>query len=51
MMPVGLYDDDAGLVFESQVFIDQKPPYYHFSNETNDMTGAEIFALYGDTSE
>lgn len=47
MMPVGLFDDDVDLVFESQVFIDEKPPFYRFANKTHDMTGAEIFALYG----
>ena len=46
-IPVGLFDEDAGLVFEQQVFIDQEPAYYHFSNETHNMTGAEIYAKYG----
>ena len=46
MMPVGLFDDDTGLTFERQVFIDEKPSYYHFANETYDMTGPEIFAKY-----
>ena len=43
MIPVGLFDDDENLVFESQVFIDEKPSFYRFENETEDMTGAEIF--------
>ncbi len=47
MIPVGIFDNDEGLVFDHQVFIDEKPSFYHFSNETNDMTGAEIFAKYG----
>ena len=47
MIPVGLFDDQEHLVFESQVFIDKKPSYYSFSNKTNNMTGAEIFAMYG----
>lgn len=46
-IPVGLFDDDAGLVFEQQVFIDQEPAYYHFANVTKNMTGAEIYAKYG----
>jgi len=47
MMPVGLFDNDDELVFRSQVFIDEKPSFYRFANETEDLTGAEIFAKYG----
>lgn len=47
MMPVGLFDNDDDLVFRSQVFIDEKPSFYRFANETEDLTGAEIFAKYG----
>ena len=47
MMPVGLFDSDDELVFRSQVFIDEKPSFYRFANETEDLTGAEIFAKYG----
>jgi hypothetical protein len=46
VMPVGLFDDDAGLVFDHQVFIDAKPEYYRFENETKDMTGEELFAAF-----
>lgn len=47
-IPVGLLEGDAGLVFDHQVFIDEKPPYYSFANETQTLTGAEIAAMYGD---
>ena len=47
MVPVGLFDDQAHFVFESQVFIDKKPSFYSFSNKTKDMTEAEIFEMYG----
>ncbi len=47
MLPAGLLDDEDGLTFDHQVFIDEKPSYYRFANETKDMTGAEIFAMYG----
>ena len=46
-IPVGLFDDSPAVVFDSQVFIDEKPPYYSFANATSDMTGAEVFAKYG----
>lgn len=47
MIPVGLFDDGYDLVFNSQVFIDEKPSFYNFANETRDMTGAELFAAFG----
>ena len=47
MVPIGLFDDREDLAFKHQVFIDEKPSYYHFGNKTKDMTGAEIFALFG----
>jgi len=45
-IPVGLFDDDSQFVFDHQVFIDKKPSYYCFANETSNMTGAEVFAKY-----
>lgn len=47
MMSVGLFPDESGFEFESQVFIDKKPNYYCFSNKTENMTEAEVFAKYG----
>jgi len=45
-VPIGLFDAELGVRFTSQVFIDEKPAYYAFANETKNMTGAEIFAMY-----
>ena len=47
MIPVGLFEDSEDFVFKGQVFIDEKPEYYEFANETKDLTGAEIFARFG----
>ena len=47
MIAAGLFDDQGGFVFDNQVFIDKKPSFYSFSNKTNDMTEAELFALFG----
>jgi len=46
MMPAGLFEDSSHMVLSHQVFIDNKPEFYSFSNETKDMTEAEIFAMY-----
>jgi len=50
-VPVGLFDDGKELVFDHQIFIDEKPSFYCFSNPTKNMTGAEVFALYAPPSE
>jgi hypothetical protein len=47
MIPVGLFTDDKSFVFNRQVFIDEKPTFYSFTNKTEEVTGAEIFAKYG----
>ncbi len=48
MVPVGLFEDEAGLAFKGQVFIDEKPGYYAFANETQNLTGEELFKMFGD---
>ena len=40
------FDDRSGLRFVSQIFVDDKPPYYDFANATHNMTGAEVFAAF-----
>ena len=46
-VPIGLFEASDGIEFDSQIFTDEKPGYYSFANETRNMTGAEVFALYG----
>ena len=36
----------VGLVFDHQIFIEEKPSFYAFANETKNMTGEEVFALF-----
>jgi hypothetical protein len=45
-LPVGLFQKSGAFVLDHQIFIDEKPEYYCFSNETQNMTGAEVFAMY-----
>lgn len=47
-LPVGLLNNDDTLNLTYQLFIDEKPDYYEFKNETKNMTGAEVFAHFGD---
>ena len=51
IMPAGLFDDDQTFVFDNQVFIDEKPAFYSFANETKDMTAAEVFEKYAPPSD
>ena len=45
-MPVGLFPDLQGLHMVMQYFSDARPDYYCFSNETKEMTTAEIMAHF-----
>lgn len=38
--------DETELNFDHQIFVDEKPSYYDFSNKTHNMTGAEVFAAH-----
>ncbi|TFG37854.1 MAG: GFA family protein [Candidatus Aminicenantes bacterium] len=49
-MAAGIFTDHSGLIFDHQVFIDEKPDYYEFANETHNMTGAEVFARFNSSS-
>lgn len=51
VVPIGLLNDDPQVHFKGQIFIDEKPEYYSFANETENMTGAEVFAKYGAPEE
>ena len=46
MIPIGIFDKATTLHFDHQIFIDEKPDYYSFADDTHNMTGAEVFALY-----
>lgn len=42
----GLFDELPGAVFDHQIFIDRKPPWYAFANETRNETEAEVVARF-----
>ena len=50
-VPVGLFDNAAGVAFDHQIFIDEKPAFYSFANETKNMTGEEVFAFFAATEK
>lgn len=45
-IPIGLIENSGNLKFHHQVFIDEKPENYTFTNSTQNMTGAEVFAKF-----
>lgn len=49
-VPVGIFDDAENLVFDMQVFIEEKPEYYSFANKTKNLTGEELFAMFSSDS-
>jgi hypothetical protein len=50
IVPAGLFEDSSSFNFDHQVFIEQKPEYYSFSNDTKNMTGEEMFAEFSQPS-
>ena len=50
-IPVGIFDNSEGLIFDHQIFIDEKPEFYSFANETKNMTGEEVFAMFASLLE
>ncbi|MBL4826408.1 MAG: GFA family protein [Spongiibacteraceae bacterium] len=46
IVPVGLFENTDAFVLDHQVFIEEKPEFYCFSNETKNMTGEELFAEF-----
>lgn len=46
IIPVGVLDDQTPWTFDGQIFIDEKPAFYHFANATKQLTGAEVFAMH-----
>ena len=46
IVPAGLFGDLPEAVFTTQIFIDKKPGYYRFANNTAELTEADVFAKY-----
>lgn len=46
ILPAGLFDGAVEFHVASQIFIEEKPDYYAFSNVTPTMTGEQVFARF-----
>lgn len=49
-MPAGLFDQIDYLSFDQELFIEEKPGYYDFANNTDKLTGERLFAMYAPES-
>ncbi|WNZ55854.1 GFA family protein [Microbulbifer sp. EKSA008] len=45
-VPAGIFDLPAETTMTHQIFIDEKPDYYEFANDTQKITGLEIVTEY-----
>ena len=50
-VPVGLFQDRDDFAFKEQIFIDRKPAFYDFANQTLNLTEAEAFAKFSPAEE
>lgn len=39
-------DDQSGIVFAEEIFVDEKPAMYDFANHTRKLTGATVMAQF-----
>lgn len=46
-----LFGESAGFPFSLEMFIDEKPDNYSFSQQTKTLTGQEIFAMFSEAGE
>ena len=51
ILPAGLFSAEDRLRFDHQTFVDRKPDYYLFADETTNLAGEEIFAQHAAQSE
>ena len=45
----GLFADDPNLTLDHQIYIDEKPNYYSFAEQTPTLTGADVQAMFSES--
>ncbi|WP_224797771.1 GFA family protein [Idiomarina abyssalis] len=50
-IPFALFEGHDDWEFSEQIFIEQKPTFYSFSEQTKNLTGEEVFAQYAASEE
>ena len=51
IMAFGIFDNMEDAVFDHQIFIEEKPESYSFSNKTKNMTGEEVFKQFAPSED
>jgi hypothetical protein len=51
IMPVGVFDDQSGLDFAGEIYIDRKPDWYGFAGDRKRQTEAEFLQSMGVSGE
>jgi hypothetical protein len=46
VLPVGLLEEDPDWSFEAEIYVDERPAYYEFANDTRKLTGKEVMEMY-----
>ncbi len=46
-MLVGQFEEQQNFHFDLQVYVDDKPAFYDFANQTRELTEAEVIAEFG----
>ena len=49
ILPAGLFQD-AEFLMSSEIFIDEKPGFYEFRNDTEKLTGQQVFEKFAPAS-
>lgn len=44
--PVGLFEDIDGLVLDHEIFIDRKPDFFNFSEDTKKLSSEAVMAMF-----
>ncbi|WP_208655910.1 MULTISPECIES: GFA family protein [Halomonadaceae] len=48
-LPIGLVDRGEAWHFETQIFIDEKPAFYAFANQTQELTGQQALEMFNES--
>ena len=47
IVPLGLFGVETGFTFKQQIFLDKKPDFYAFLNDTENLTEQQVFENFG----
>ena len=47
-VPAGFFQELDSMVFDEEIFIEEKPKYYDFANDTKKLTAPEVYAKYSE---